>query len=371
MKKVFGTDMRSENPMRIFFLGESMHPNAETWIKGLKEYGHAEVETWQLKQRQGPLARILRIKDWFWACLFLKYRIRKFKPDILLGYRVTSYGFIGACADVHPYVVAQQGVTDVWPPHSFSTPFKAILGRYALKKADMIHAWGKVMVPAMIGLDADTGKIRVMPRGVDTSSYVYKPEDKRWDRIIAVVTRSLAPDYRHEVILKALKILKDKNIPIEVYMIGDGPLRKNLENMSMQLELQDIVHWEGRIPNEELSAYLKKANMYISMPISEGVSASLLEAMAAGCFPIVTDLPSNREFITHGENGYLVEVDNAAALAVYIQKAWEHKGLMKHAFEENREEVEHHASYQKNLPEFVNMYRGLIADYKNKKTPRS
>ena len=51
---------------------------------------------------------------------------------------------------------------------------------------------------------------------------------------------------------------------------------------------------------------LQQSNIYISMPITEGVSASLFEAMACYCYPIVTDILGNKSWITHRENGGLV-----------------------------------------------------------------
>jgi glycosyltransferase involved in cell wall biosynthesis len=347
--------------MKVFFLGEVFRADAQTWIKGLKEYGDAEVVSWELPSRKGPFSRVLRTLDWLWACLFLRRKIKQFKPDIVLAYRITSYGFLGAWAGIHPLVVSQQGITDVWPPDTFSTPFKALIGKYALKKADLIHAWGEVMVPAMIELKADASKIKVMPKGIDIKSFVYHPEDKRWDKIIAIVTRSLAPDYRHQVILKAAKILKDINVPIEIYMIGGGERLDELKELTAKLGIEDMIYWKGRIANNTLPEYLCKSNMYLSVPITEGVSASLFEAMASGAFPVVTDLPGNSAIINHAENGYLVEVDNPEMLAQFIQKAWENKDLMKQACLKNRSYVEEYACYQKNMPIFVSAYRKLIA----------
>src|ERR1017187_5601039 len=132
--------------MKVFFLSETNRADAQTWLKGLKEFGDCEIETWEIIPRKGHLSRLWRIKDWLFACLFLGKKIRKSGADILLAERVTSYGFIGACSGFHPFVAAQQGVTDVWPPKAITTPFKTFLARYTFKKADLIQAWGTVMV---------------------------------------------------------------------------------------------------------------------------------------------------------------------------------------------------------------------------------
>ena len=63
----------------------------------------------------------------------------------------------------------------------------------------------------------------------------------------------------------------------------------------------------GRIPNTELPKLLQQSNIYISMPITEGVSASLFEAMACNCYPVVSEIPGNQSWIKHRENGQLID----------------------------------------------------------------
>ena len=55
--------------------------------------------------------------------------------------------------------------------------------------------------------------------------------------------------------------------------------------------------------------FLGQADIYVSTSLHDGTSVSLLEAMGSGAFPIVTDIPSNREWIHHGQNGFLVPVN--------------------------------------------------------------
>jgi glycosyltransferase involved in cell wall biosynthesis len=348
--------------MKVFFISETHRADAQTWLRGLKEFGNCEIETWEIIPRPGPFSRLWRMKDWLFACLFLGKRIRNSGADILLSERVTSYGFIGACTGFHPFVVAQQGVTDVWPPNSVSTPFKAFLARYALKKADLIQSWGTVMVPAMLEHGADPAKIKVLAKGIDLDLFSFDMADKQWDKIRGIVTRSLTPDYHHDVIIKAARILKDRNIPAEIKIIGDGRLMAELKQLAIDLDVNDIIAWVGRIPNTALPSYLNAANMYISVPITEGVSASLFEAMGSGAFPVVTDLPGTAAWIKPGQNGCLVPINDATALAESMIKAWNDKSLMRQAILSNRKFAEEHADFKKNLPVFIGWYKKLIFD---------
>jgi glycosyltransferase involved in cell wall biosynthesis len=70
------------------------------------------------------------------------------------------------------------------------------------------------------------------------------------------------------------------------------------KELTIKLNIERKV-FHGRIPNTELPELLRASNFYISMPITEGVSASLFEAMASNCYPIVTNIAGNQSWITH------------------------------------------------------------------------
>ena len=96
------------------------------------------------------------------------------------------------------------------------------------------------------------------------------------------------------------------------------------------------------------------------MPTTEGVSASLFEAMACGCFPIVTDLPGNRSWIKHKENGVLVESENNQKLADEIIWAFQNTALRQKAIFENRGFIENKANYAINMKQISDKYHELI-----------
>ena len=105
----------------------------------------------------------------------------------------------------------------------------------------------------------------------------------------------------------------------------------------------------GRINNNDIPKFLQQANFYISTPITEGVSASLFEAMASGCLPIVSDLPGNRCWIQQKENGILVTIENEFNLAEEIEWAFKNTDFTKKAIIENRKFVEENANYKINM----------------------
>ena len=174
------------------------------------------------------------------------------------------------------------------------------------------------------------------------------------------MTRSLFADYRHDVILKAFGILNNKGIDFELTIVGDGKQLPMLKELAAKLNIDNKVNFTGRIPNTKLPKLLQNSNIYISMPITEGVSASLFEAMASNCYPIVTNISGNKSWITHRENGNLIEVDNSKMLAEEILWAFENTKQRNAAVLKNRKFVEENADYTINMKIIAEKYHQLI-----------
>jgi glycosyltransferase involved in cell wall biosynthesis len=344
---------------RILFLGETYRADAITWMNGLKEFGDFEIITWELKTNSNGVNRIKRLFELTKAILTIKNTVKKLNPDMVIAERTTSYGCLAAICGVKPIGVAQQGITDLWPTNSPLYIFKKILQDYAFKKADIIHAWGDVMAKHMEESKVDMSKVMVLPKGINLD--FFKFNDNSNDKIIhAVVTRALQPEYKHDVILKAFAILKQKYIPFTLTIVGDGTELSKLQFLATELNIENEVEFTGRINNFDMPFFLQQANFYISMPITEGVSASLFEAMACGCFPLVSDLPGNKNWIKKKATGILVPSENHITLAEELEWAFNNNELVKKALIENRKLVEEYANYNTNMKKIADTYHDLI-----------
>jgi glycosyltransferase involved in cell wall biosynthesis len=215
------------------------------------------------------------------------------------------------------------------------------------------------MTYAMLESGAPPSRIKVKPKGLDLRKFKFF-EHREANEITAIVTRSLYDIYRHHEILEALNLLNSQGIRIRCLMIGDGVEKEKLIQQTSRLGLNDQVQWLGRIPNEELPNYLAQAQLYLAIPETEGVSASLFEAMACGCFPIVTDLPANRAFIHSGQNGILVEVGNPHDLARKIAHYCADSPKFRPYIRANRKFIELNCNREENMREFFSMYQDLL-----------
>ena len=350
---------------KILFLGETYRADAITWMNGLKEFGDFEIITWELKTPNTTfLSRLARIFEFNTALFQIKKLVKKHQPDMVIAERTTSYGFLAALSGVKPVAIAQQGRTDLWPEKSILLPLKKIIQHYAFQKADLIHAWGPVMTISMKKANVDINKVLVLPKGIDLEQFKNKKNIPS-GKITAIVTRSLMPEYCHNVILQAFGILNQKGIDFELTIVGDGKLLPMLKELAKKLGIENKVHFTDRIPNTKLPELLQQSNFYISMPITEGVSASLFEAMASNCYPVVTDIPGNQSWIKHRENGQLITIGDTEMLADELLWAFENSEYRNTAVLKNRKFVEENADYNTNMEIIAHKYHELINTSKN------
>ena len=344
---------------KILFLGESYRADAITWMKGLKEFGDFEIITWELQTpNNSKLNRFKRILEYFFSPISIQKIIREEKPDMVIAERTTSYGFLAALSGSKTIAIAQQGRTDLWPEDSVLYPLKKIIQKYAFKKAHLIHAWGPVMTISMKATGVDMNKVLVLPKGIDLS--LFTPSTNNSNKIEAIVTRSLEPEYRHDSILMAFFILNQKGIDFSLTIVGDGTRLQFLKDLAKKLQIETKVTFTGRIPNTELPKLLQQSNTYISMPITEGVSASLFEAMACQCYPIVSNVPGNQSWIKHRKNGQLITIDDNEQLAQELIWSFENVDYRNNAILQNRKFVEENANYNSNMKIIVEKYNEVL-----------
>lgn len=340
--------------MRILFLGETYRADAQTWIKGIEKASGVKIETKELPRTGSRVARLLNAFTFLGSLYFSKVTY-----DITLAERSTSYGFFSLLVKTKVRVVAQQGISDAFPETGFAGWYKRILQRAIYTRADLIHAWGYVMTYAMLECGAPPSKILVKPKGLNLGLFRFQ-EHSTGGAITAIVTRSLYDIYRHNEILQALAILRSRGIEITCLMVGDGAEKDRLLAQTAELGLESQVQWLGRVPNDDLPKLLQKAQLYLAIPETEGVSASLFEAMASGCFPIVTDLPANRAFIQHGQNGLLVQVGNPNDLAEKIEIFFKNQSNYSSFILQNRVFIERQCNLEKNMQEFFLTYQKIL-----------
>lgn len=92
---------------------------------------------------------------------------------------------------------------------------------------------------------------------------------------------------------------------IRAVIVGEGPLRADLQARTAQLGLTGNIEFLGQ--RKDVSALLARSRVFVLTSVSEGLSIAMAEAMAAGAVPVVADIGELRDLVTDGVNGYLIE----------------------------------------------------------------
>ncbi len=133
--------------------------------------------------------------------------------------------------------------------------------------------------------------------------------------------RALYPIYRVESIIKEFSEFNKQHLDFRLVIAGTGPEEPKLRSLVKDLSLDDFVDFVGWLKEEQNNNYYKRALIYVSLPISDGTSVSLLEAMSAGCIPIVADLAVSHEWIETNRNGIIKsDQENSFELAIQMDQ---------------------------------------------------
>ncbi len=354
--------------MKILLCADDKSANTLAWAKGFREFG-AEVIIASVRAERNSDGIValgnphLPARLNFLLCAgSLCNLIAKEKPDIMIGYRVTSYGYLCSCTDFHPLVIAAQNeqITYLTKPNHLRRKLLEFFARKAIRKADLIHAWGDNMLPRLKELGADEKKVMVLHRGIDIS--LFKTSEPRTENPspVFISSRSLYSEYKIEMIVEAFKDLLGR-IPGAILKItGEGPEKLKLEDFVKSLGISGSVKFTGRLSPQEMAATLQGSDIYVSVIESEGVSSSLLEACACGVYPIVTDMPASRALIQDGRNGTLTSPDiTVKELSVKMLDAAKNPELRKNASTVNSAMISEKFDFRKNIAKFLDTYKDL------------
>ena len=144
-------------------------------------------------------------------------------------------------------------------------------------------------------------------------------EDKCGIIPILIAAGRLAPWKGFGDLINAISLVRDQR-QVRLLILGDGPLRGELESQIDILGLADCIQLIGYVKNP--LKYFSRANVFVLSSHVEGLPNVLVEAMLCGCTPVSTDCPTGpREVLDNGQYGYLVKPRDPSAIANGIIKA--------------------------------------------------
>ena len=292
--------------------------------------------------------------------LLIEYaKIPYFKMCVyyVTGFFLTAYVLLKhQCRLIHAHWAIPTGLIGVWAGTFLKTPLvvtihgsdfrigtikTSILKRiflYVCKKAKHVICVSEVLKRDIEKLGIEGEKVSAFPMGVESpflKPLINRGANRVEEGFAILSNRQLQPIYNLSLLIRAIPIVLKEEPKAKFIIAGVGSERVNLEGLVKRLDIGPSVQFLGWVTHEEMPALLSRADIYVSTSLDDGTSVSLLEAMASGAFPIVTDIPSNREWISDGENGFLVPIDQEKYLAERIVEAVRNRDLRERSREKN------------------------------------
>ena len=200
-------------------------------------------------------------------------------------------------------------------------------------------------------------RLLVIHNGIEIGAVKVAPPEFHRPPVLLSVGR-VEPVKGFDVLLRALKKMKDHGSEFRFVLAGDGSQLPALKRLASDLNLNDCVLFKGYV--NDVSGLLAEADLFVAPSYSEGFSMSLLEAMAAGLSVVATDLPTFREAL--GDFGRLVPPGNETELAAVLTKALDHHEESMALGQMGRERVVSLFTLQHTIDGYNELYTRLLAE---------
>lgn len=281
---------------------------------------------------------------------------------------LTLYGGTNAAiawlSGLRPYVVYVMG-SDVL----LANWIRRVIARITLSGASVVPANGDYLSERTRAL-APGARVQPLYLGIDLKRY--QPRVTRDRPPTFVCSRVFDVVYDNETVVRAMAAFADMPRDFSFEFLGTGPRLDRAIALAEQLipaAIRNAVTFTRGIQQELMPAALQRATHYVSASLSDGASTSLLEALRTGLFPILSDIPANREWITHGRNGLLFTPGDHVALAEAMRRAAQWEPWMESAIEYNHDLMLRHANMDVTISELFRLLRQARAHHASPVVP--
>ncbi len=196
-------------------------------------------------------------------------------------------------------------------------------------------------------------KLRVVLNGIDFGRHPPRYGDPAGP-IVTVGRLSEQKDIA--TLLRALAIAKTKGSIVRSEILGDGPLRGDLEALARNLGIADQVAFRGVV--NTVPDVLAGSSLFVLPSIDEGLSLAIMEAMATGLPVLTTAVGGNPEVVADGETGRLVPARDPQALADAMLAMLADPAALAAMGRAGRQRIERHFDVARTVADYERLYRG-------------
>ena len=288
--------------------------------------------------------------------------VKEIEPDLVHAGPIQGPALLAALAGFHPLVTMSWG-SDLLRTAKRS-PWMRWATQFTLDRTDVFLGDCQTVADEAIWYGFPANKMVLFPWGVDLAHFSAGNGRKAgrelrkslgWeDCFVILCNRTWAPVYGVDVLAEGFKQAVQENSSLRLLLAGDGPDAEQIN--AILAPVHEEVHLAGRVGRDDLPGLYAAADLFVSPSHCDGSSVSLMEALACGKPVLVSDIPSNREWVTRGEAGDLFWDGDADSLA---------RGLLSLAVDPERLAyglrarllAEERADWDQNFRKLIHAYR--------------
>lgn len=302
--------------------------NYRAWKKRLRTIGDAVIHY------NYPLDTPSIVRDYF----FLKAAHKQGLPMV-----IHIHGGLYLFKDKKPFVI-RKILSEVF---SWENPFIVLSNK---ERSQIQKVYG-------------TRNVSILPNCVEIPS-LNENDNVNDNGIHILYLGRIEPNKGMDYLLEAMRTLKEEGRHFVLHLAGIEQGKNRYVERYQEL-LGDRFVYEGIVSGEKKVALLKRCQVFVLPSLYEGLPISLLETMGYGLVPVVTDVGSISEYVKDGENGLLIGLRDAAAIAEAVKRLDDNRVLMMKMSETAWQTLRNRLTPKKYI-EKLNMIYRITRDVKNK-----
>jgi len=285
-----------------------------------------------------------RLGDNFFKAAFRIIKREKLEFDLIHAHFTWPSGYAGAKLKNRfgtPLVITAHGYDVYETPFRSGEWFEKI--RFVLNSANHIITVSRSnfqILTEKLGVPKD--RLSVIPNGFDSD--LFRPMDKfearvnlgiPQDKRVLLNVANLVPVKGHRYLIESIGKIVDVEKDVVLYIVGNGPLREELENQIRRLNLERIVRLVDARPHSEIPFWMNAADLFVLPSLNEGNPTVMFEALGVGLPFVGTAVGGIPEVVASEDYGLLCPPADSECLAekilIALDKEWDRKKIRRYA----------------------------------------
>jgi colanic acid/amylovoran biosynthesis glycosyltransferase len=244
-------------------------------------------------------------------------QVRHHRPDVIHASSIHFFGSIVAAAAAQatgiPLVTTGHlAGLDALPPKTqrAAALYERTVGRYIVGRSTRLIAVAQGVADHLVSIGAPSERVRVVENGVDAKRFT--PGTRSLNEPVITFVGRLIDNKGPLMLIDAFCRLDNPQVRLQI--VGEGPLRDTIQARAADdPRIRVLGH------RDDVHTLLGESDVFVRPSTTEGRSLAVLEAMAAGCAVVATDIPANAELVTRGIDGLLTPIEDLGALAANLE----------------------------------------------------